>query len=104
MTLRSRFSELCGEVGLQYGSTVRNPDGKLVQGVVPYSLRHYCATRMILAGNALALIAQGLGTSERVLKEHYSHITPDDLDQLVADSWTDATSSEDGVLPFASGA
>lgn len=45
----------------------------------PHSLRHYCATQLLLAGVPPAKVAAILGHSIRVLEQTYSHILPADL-------------------------
>src|SRR5262249_19844691 len=55
----------------------------LPKGITPYALRHSCATRMILAGLPLRVIADQLDTSTTELERAYSHLISDHSDALV---------------------
>jgi hypothetical protein len=42
-----------------------------------YSLRHYYATQALMDGVDVAFVAKNMGTSERMIHEHYEHIITD---------------------------
>jgi hypothetical protein len=50
----------------------------------------------------MSLISDFLGTSERVLRHHYKHVTPDDLDALVAEPWTAEEPADPSVVSITS--
>jgi integrase len=45
----------------------------------PHTLRHYCATQMLLKGVPIAKVAEVLGHSIRVCEATYKHFIPQDL-------------------------
>ncbi len=51
-----------------------------IERLGPHSLRHYCATQMLLKGVPIAKVAEVLGHSIRVCEAAYKHIIPKDLE------------------------
>lgn len=45
--------------------------------VIPYSYRHTFATRWLLAGGSIKVLADLLGTSVLMLERHYGHLDAD---------------------------
>jgi integrase len=50
---------------------------KLESGVTAYTLRHTCASWLVMRGLPTRLIADFLGTSEQMIIDHYGHLAPD---------------------------
>ena len=54
---------------------------KLPGGVTAYTLRHTCASWLVRQGVATRKIADFLGTSEKMIEDHYGHLAPDYQDE-----------------------
>ena len=53
----------------------------LPSGIVPYTLRHTCATGLMQSGESVFHVAAYLGTSPQMVEKHYGHHGPNDLRQ-----------------------
>jgi integrase len=45
--------------------------------VIAYTLRHSCASWLVAKGISTRLIAEYLGTSEKMIIDHYGHLAPE---------------------------
>lgn len=70
LSLQKDFAELCGLAGVTYGR------GK---GVTLHTLRHTCATNLVLAGVPESVIAALLGDTVDVIVQTYVHLRKSDL-------------------------
>jgi integrase len=46
-------------------------------GVMAYTMRHSCASWLVSEGLPTRLVADFLGTSEKMIIDHYGHLAPD---------------------------
>lgn len=66
-----------------------------VPRLTPYELRHSCASILLARGVSPTTVADMLGTSERMLREHYHHL----IDPTITagrETWATITSQTDG--------
>lgn len=63
-----------------YNKLVKLATRAKIDRLGPHSLRHYCATQMLLKGVPIAKVAEVLGHSIRVCEATYKHFIPSDLE------------------------
>lgn len=80
-SFRTQFQRDAKAAGLEVGIGARK-DGRQV-GVTPHSLRHTFASWLALEDVQLMKIAALMGDTEAIVRDHYAHLLPTDLDRTV---------------------
>jgi integrase len=73
---------------------------KLPEGTVPYSLRHTYASQAILAGMSLKLLSENMGTSIKMLEDHYGKFVAASRIKLIEETAPKLGLAESNVAPM----
>jgi integrase len=63
-------------------------NGKIVPSITFHGLRHTHASRLVMAGTPMSVIAAQLGNSEAICAKHYAHLSPGYVSDTIRANFT----------------